>query len=345
MLRVSLNYFSSIKKSMRGAGENDLSELEKELEFEFEEPAQPEQGMDESELELEIEDTGQQQEQVMDDSEFELEIEDTGQQQEQVMDDSEFELEFEDDNHSSGGGVIGNQELELKMDNDNQVEEFANRFYELSSRTYESELEMDDAIDSLVNEMEREFFFKKLGQKLKKAGKGLLKKGLKIVGNVISKSPIGNVVKGVTQVVRGDIKGALGSLAKAGLQTAIPGVGTARVAAADALGFEADDPDKNMQAWKRYVLVSRETYDYLARNLEEDSDEPEKAAVLAAKSLHHGLRRHAIRPGARRHRAGRLASNRRLLRLKPGQAVRIKRKDGNIVIKRKPRQVNEKNNA
>jgi len=315
---------------MRTTGENDLSELERELEFEFEEsePNSQEYEMDDSELELEIEEPEQQH-----------------YSQEHEMDDSELELEFEDGGYDSNHY---NQELELKMDNDNRVEDFTNRFYELSSRTYESEFEMDDAIDSLVNEMEREFFFKKLGKKLKKAGKGLLKKGLKLVsktvGNVLSKTPIGNVVKGVTQVVRGDIKGALGSLAKAGLQTAIPGVGTAAVAAADALGFEVEDPERNRQAWKRYVLVSRETYDYLARNLQEDSDEPEKAMVLAAKAIHHGMRRHAIRPGARRHR-GRLASNRKLLRLKPGQTVRIKRKDGNIVIKRKTPQVNEKNNA
>src|SRR5215467_2362016 len=307
---------------MRGTGENDLSELERELEFEFEEPEQ-QQGQD------------------LDDNELELELDEPEQQQGQDLDDNELELEFEDDVYGRDGDDDNDsQELELKMDNDNQVEEFANRFYELSTRTYESEFEMDDAIDSLVNEMEREFFFKKLGKKLKKAGKGLLKKGLKLVGktvgNVLSKTPIGNVVKGVTQIVRGDIKGALGSLAKAGLQTALPGVGTAAVAAADALGFEVENPEKNRQAWERYVLVSRETYDYLARHLEEDSDEPEKAAVLAAKALHHGLRRHAIRPGARRDRLRRLANNRRrVLRLKPGQSVRIKRKDGNIVLKRK----------
>ena len=40
----------------------------------------------------------------------------------------------------------------------------------------------------------------------------------------------------------------------------------------------------NKQAWKSNVLVSRETYDYLAENLEEDSDEPEKATVLAGKA-------------------------------------------------------------
>ena len=246
-------------------------------------------------------------------------------QKSKELDQNELELEIEEPEE---------QEFELRMDNDDKVEEFANRFYELSTRTFESEVQMDNAVDSMLNEMEQEFFFKKLGEKLKKAGKGLIKKGLNIVGKVISKSPIGNVVKGVTQIARGNIKGALGSLAKGALQTLVPGAGSAAVAAADALGFEVGNDQMNKQAWKRYVLVSRETYDYLAENLEEDSDEPEKATVLAAKAVQHGLRQYAGRRIRRRH-PGRYGPKRKAISLRPGQAVRIKGKDRNIIIKRK----------
>ena len=57
--------------------------------------------------------------------------------------------------------------------------DYAERFYELSEREYESELEVDEEVNGLLNEMERDFFFGGLKKRLKKAGKGLLKKGLK----------------------------------------------------------------------------------------------------------------------------------------------------------------------
>ena len=123
---------------------SELSELEREIELEFEEPEK--QGIDQNELELEIEEP---EKQGIDQNELELEIEEP---EKQGIDQNELELEIEEPEE---------QEFELRMDNDDKVEEFANKFYELSTRTFESEVQMDNAVDSMLNEMEQEFFFKK----------------------------------------------------------------------------------------------------------------------------------------------------------------------------------------
>ena len=193
--------------------------------------------------------------------EFELEMED----------DSAGELEYEDDTAGELDDPAG--ELELG----DGVESFAERFYELGQGSYESEYELDDGVNELVTQMENEFFFGSLKKRLKSAGKGLLKKGLKYAAGAI---PGGQVLKALTQLSRGNLKGLLGSLAKSGLAAAIPG-GAVALPALKALGFEADDPDGNREAWRNYAEVSREAFEYLAENLNENADSPLEASRLA----------------------------------------------------------------
>ena len=212
---------------------------------------------------------------------------------------SELEQELEQEFELESLGDEPSQEFELEIEGDNEIETFANRFYELSEKSYESELEENAAVYEILNDMEREFFWKKLKKRLKRAGKALIKKGLKLAPKVLGKVPgVGDVVKGVTQVATGNLNGALSTLAraglKAGIQAALPGAGTAAVSAMNALGFEVAQPEKNKEAWRRYVLTSREAYDYLASNLNERADEPAEGSRLAMEAFNHALKQNAV---------------------------------------------------
>jgi hypothetical protein len=237
--------------------------------------------------------------------EFELEMED----------DSAGELEFEDDTAGELDDPAG--ELELG----DGVESFAERFYELGQGSYESEYELDEGVNELVTQMEHEFFFGSLKKRLKSAGKGLLKKGLKMAAGAI---PGGNVLKALTQLSRGNLKGLLGSLAKAGLASAIPG-GAVALPALKALGFEADDPDGNREAWTNYAEVSREAFEYLAENLNENADSPLEASRLATTAFQTALKRAPGVGRARMRPGGGLPGRRaRVIHLRRGERIVIK---------------------
>lgn len=193
---------------------------------------------------------------------------------------------------------------------------YAQRFYEISEREFESESELEVQINDVLNEMEREFFWGKLKKLGKKAFKGVLKKGLSYVKGM----PVFRALKGVTQLARGDLKGMLGTMAKAALPTAlsfIPG-GAVALPALKALGFEAElDEDASRSAWRNFSEVSRESYEYLASNLNPNITNPIDANRLASKALQAGL----SRAGTRYRPAG----AKRVLRVtvRPGEKVKI----------------------
>src|SRR5690349_1592865 len=75
------------------------------------------------------------------------------------------------------GGDDAMQELELEATEDSEFEDgsssgYAERFYELSQREFESDSERDASVHELMREMETEYF---LGKLIKK-GAGLIKK-------------------------------------------------------------------------------------------------------------------------------------------------------------------------
>ena len=215
----------------------------------------------------------------------------------------EFELELEDD--SSG-------ELELEGDLDTELDQgeyeggngdgsFAERFYELSQGSYESEYEVDQGVNELVAQMENEFFsFGSAFKKLKSAGKNWVKNKIKSVAGQL---PGAQVLKGLTQLTRGNLKGLLASLAKSGLAAAIPG-GAVALPALNALGFEADDPDGNREAWNNYEDLARESFEYLAENLNENADSPLEATRLATAAFQQGLKKAQDRARSRPRRGG-----------------------------------------
>ena len=117
-------------------------------------------------------------------------------------DTSDIEREFEE------------EITEKELPEEKELDPFAEKFYKLSSRTFETETELDNAVNGILNEIERDYFFKGLFKKTKKAGQSLLQKGLKTFKGVSAFQ----AAKGITQLARGSLKGTLATLAKAGLK-------------------------------------------------------------------------------------------------------------------------------
>jgi len=164
-----------------------------------------------------------------------------------------------------------------------ELDPFAEKFYELSSRTFKTETELDNAVNGILNEIERDYFFKDLLKKTKKAGKLLLKKGLKTFKGFSAFQ----AAMGITQLPRGSLKGTLGTLAKAGLKEVR--AGGAVLPVLGALGFEAGE--QNREAWQSFANVCKESFDYLARNLNENADDPIEASRLASEAFSAALKK------------------------------------------------------
>ncbi len=246
----------------------------------------------------------------------------------------EFELEMERD---EGAAIEQELEADWEAQPGEETEEtdaewereptdpgsYAERFYELSQREFESESELDEEVRNIVNEMERDFFWKNWKSRLKKVGGSLLKKGL---GHLASKTPVFKGLQAVTQLTRGNLKGALGSLAKAGLTTALGATPAGAVAlpALKAIGFESSPyPERNREAWDNYVEVAREAFDNLGRNINEAAVDPVEASRLASNAFQTAVQKvqHAVRGTGE----GRAARQRRTM------TIRVKRGD-RIVI-------------
>ena len=204
----------------------------------------------------------------------------------------EFEKEAKEEGLPEESRLPEEKELEREYDEEMKGEElpeemeldpFAKRFHELSGRTFKTETELDNAVNEILNEMEREYFFKGLLEKTKKAGKLLLKKGLRTFKGVSAFQ----AAKGITQLARGNLKGTLGTLAKAGLKgvraeaVILPVLGS--------LGFEAGE--QNREAWQSFADVCRESFDYLATNLNENADDPIEASRLASEAFSAALKK------------------------------------------------------
>jgi hypothetical protein len=197
---------------------------------------------------------------------FELEMEDynepSGEAEENDLQ-REFELEMEDYNEPSGEAEDYEPSGEAE---DPAINDLGQKFFELSQQQFTSENEVDSALNGLLNEVERQFFFKKLIKK------GLGKKLLKLGGNLVKRLPAFQGLKAITQLARGDLKGLVGSLAKSGLASAIPG-GAAILPAIQSIGLSetAEDLENNPDLWQNFVRLSENAYDNLANNLNEYS--------------------------------------------------------------------------
>jgi hypothetical protein len=209
---------------------------------------------------------------------------------------SDVEREFEEDMRKEElpeeSRLPEETELEREYDEEMRGEElseekkldpFAEKFYELSGRTFKTETELDNAVNGILNEIERDYFFKDLLKKTKNAGKFLLKKGLKTFKGFSAFQ----AAMGITQLPRGNLKGTLGTLAKAVLKEVR--AGGAVLPVLGALGFEAGE--QNREAWQNFTNVCKESFDYLARNLNEKADDPLEASRLASEAFSTALKK------------------------------------------------------
>lgn len=263
---------------------------------------------------------------------------------------SELDLESGDEFEAFPEFEEAEEELEFEAtgdeDEDQLVPEYASRFYEISQMEFEYESDLDERVDTLMTEMERDFFFKKLWRKVKRAGKRLLRKGVRLARRAIKRLPIPGKqlitsgIKAVTQLSRGNLRGLLGTLAKAAmgssfprglfgnlaktaLGAAVPG-GAALVPVLSALGFEAaEDRQGEREAWESFTSLSREAYDNLARTLNDRADEPEEAARLAHEAFRSALSRlrRPLPPG--QSLRGAIQRRQRRVLLSPGESVEI----------------------
>ena len=232
--------------------------------------------------------------------EFELEMEaDPNESSEleasfEALDDRETEPEGE-------GGDDAMQELELEATEDSEFEDgsssgYAERFYELSQREFESDGERDASVHELMREMETEYF---LGKLIKK-GAGLIRK----VKQVADKTGAFSLLKTAAKQLAGPLSGQLGALASAAL-SAYPG-GAAVLPLLKTLGFgKSDDaPETNKEAWDNFVSFSREAYDRLAdtvgeRELSNPPLATQRAAQAMAQARQNAIRAMTMPPGQR----------------------------------------------
>lgn len=255
--------------------------------------------------------------------EFELEM-DSFEMNEEFESDNEFEMneEFEsigELEYEEGSEGEADDEYEFEA-----VSDYAERFYELSQRSYESVAELNEEVDGILNEMERDFFWKGAKDWLKKKGKGLLKKGLSYAAGQI---PALKALQGLTQLTRGNLKGFLGSLANAGLAAAIPG-GAAILPALKAIGFNpTEGGGVEKEAWDNFIEVSREAYQNLAQNLHENADHPLEASRLAQNAFQTAYKKVQSQAHlSRSHRHGRGVRRRRIIYLGPNEVLVIRRR-------------------
>ncbi|MGI6455248.1 MAG: hypothetical protein ACOX5R_06440 [bacterium] len=242
----------------------DMSELEREFEFEMEAESD-----DEFEGEFE--------------EEFEFELDD--------------EFEFEADDEFEG------------MEDQEYGNDYAERFYELSQRQFESESEVDTAINEVLDDMEREYFFGKALRGIKNIAKKVsknqvFKTAFNAAKSLASKHPAFKALQGVTQLARGNLRGMLGSLAKAGLGSMVPG-GAAILPALQALGFkETELPEDNREAWNNYVMVAREAYETMANSITDQIDNPMIANQKATSAFQQALKKASSGRGRKRYSRG-----------------------------------------
>ena len=273
----------------RDQDQSSLSELESEYELE----------MDDSEFEYES------------DSEFEF-----GDSEYEGFDsesDGEYESDYEDEYES---------EFEYESQ-DGETSQYADRFHELAQMEYESESELDQEVNGILNEMEQDFFWKAAKRFIKKRGPGLLGKLGKYA---LSKSPLGQGFNVLSQMAKGNLTGALKGLAKTAL-SAHP-AGAAMMPALGALGFEASEgAEGNREAWNNYAEVAREAYENLAANITPQAANPAVASDLAKKALRTAMVRAGRRGGRRLPRAGAKPRGRkRVVHLAPGEYLVVVRK-------------------
>jgi len=185
-------------------------------------------------------------------------------------------------------------ESEVEADTRVRDQEYVERFMEIAGRQYESESEIDQALNETLDGLAQERLFGGLAKRLRKFGTklaqnktlmSLAKKGLSVASGQFP------AIKAALSLAKGDLKSTLANFGKQAISAAIPGGGAA-LGALNALGFtQSENPEDNREAWENYVQLSREAFEHLANNITPNADEPLEASRLAANAYQHALKR------------------------------------------------------
>lgn len=257
--------------------------------------------------------------------EFELEMDDYEMDDFEMDDESETDdFEFESDEESE----YGDEEFEAEEDGEYEMFEagdgdYAERFFELSQREFESESEIDEAVNEIFDDMQREYF--SFGGFLKNAAK----KGFALAKKAGLKLPQVQALKALLGPAANMLKGNWKTLLKTAL-SAHP-AGMAALPALKAIGFESrEDMGENREAWDGYVEAARESYEYLVNNATASVNQPMQANRLAANAFQAGLKK----IGNNRRRTsgltvgGKRAKKVRRITIGPGEVLVIRRRRG-----------------
>ena len=207
---------------------------------------------------------------------------------------------------------------EPMVEMDSAVNNLARRFLELQQRQFESPESRNASVDSMLNEVEKQYFLGKL------AG-GVVNKALqKLIGGVLPGNPV-KIIKGAIALIR--------LAAKEPLRGALINVITLHPALAPArpllklLGISetADNAENSLDTWKQFVKLSEVMYENVINNLNKAVvNDPVAANQLASQAFANAAsqirRQTAARDYGRRRRRG------RTVYLGPGDYVIVRRK-------------------
>ncbi len=225
----------------------------------------------------------------------------------------EYELDGE---YESGDAYELDNEFEYGSDSeyenylqeyDSRDREFEDRLYAALSGEHESSFEMEQEIDRVLHEMEKDYFFGKIGKFIKKHS-GTIGKLTKVAQNFIPGANLAGLAKYAGSHLRGVLKN---DLIRKALSTAanayLPGVGGAVVGGL--LNREAPAADQTRAQAAEAVKVAKDAYQNMAQALPglRPGDVPNqirrlsRQALAAAKGRHsrqRGRAKKVIRTGA-----------------------------------------------
>lgn len=168
---------------------------------------------------------------------------------------------------------------------------FAEQIYKLSQENFKSSNELNFRIDQIMNEIERQYFFGKLIKKFKKTA---LKKLIKLSKKFIRGLPVYRGIDTITQLSRGNLKGALTSVVKARLSSLVPG-GPVSIPVLNGLNTNSELPNSvqnNLKVWRNFVNMSEYAYENLIDNFKDNAIiDPISANKIANKSFQNSIMR------------------------------------------------------
>ena len=203
--------------------------------------------------------------------------------------DSDDEFEEGDMNEEFGDEQTDDNELEdLSADEEFETDyaswsrdgqydrdrEFEARIFEVLQSSHENELEFEMKIDSILHEMEQEYFFGAAKKWLKKKGMKYLKK---YAGNVL---PFGGALKAISSLGRLGIRNILKNKILQQAAQFIPGAGPLVSKAMSVAGSLL--PDEAKKKIEDVVAVGKEAYQNLAEDLPEAQNEIDVKRVANA---------------------------------------------------------------